>query len=97
MLETIKKLESTIKLYSEYYNIHNFEVPLLSVDAEDIIYTAELQEKNAIIGAEWDSPVLPVREIYMKGEIGKPVTIPGINIGRVTVSSTSEILRQINY
>ena len=92
-----KKMESTIKLYSEYYNIHNFEVPLLSADAEDIIYTAELQEKNAIIGAEWDSPVLPVREIYMKGEIGKPVTIPGINIGRVTVSSTSEILRQINY
>ena len=90
-------MEYTIKLYSDYYTRHNFEVPLMTPGAEDIIYTAELQEEEVIIGAEWDSPVLPVKELYLKDEIGKPVTIKGINSGRITVSSTSEILRQINY
>ena len=92
-----RKMAYRIKLYSEYYNNHNFEVPLLTPGAEDIIYTAELQEKSALIGAEWSSPVLPIKELYLKGETGNPVTIRGMNNGRITVSSTSEILRQINY
>ena len=92
-----RRMEYRIKLYSDYYTRHNFEVPLMTPGAEDIIYTAELQEEEVIIGAEWDSPVLPVKELYLKDEIGKPVAIKGINSGRITVNSTSEILRQINY
>ena len=45
----------------------------------------------------WDSPVLPVKEISKTEGSGQPLNIKGINLGLVTINSTSEVIRQINY
>ena len=90
-------LKWNLKIYTDYYNSKGFEVPFESDNASDYIYTSELVNKGVIIAAEWDSPVLPVKEINAKGEVGKEVNITGINLGMLNVESTSEIIKQVNY
>ena len=90
----------SIKIYADYYNSNNFEVPLKSLNATDYIYPAELRGKGAIICLEWDSPVLPTKEIYTKKDIGlgeEVDTIPGINNALLTINSTTEVIKQVNY
>ena len=95
-----RKTQWALKIYVDYYNKNSFEVPLKSDDAEDYIYPAELKGKGVTIVAEWDSPVLPNKEIYNRdgGVLGESVDdIIGINIGSITIESTSESIRQVNY
>ena len=96
----LSKLTWSIKLYADYYNRNNFEVPLNSTDSFDYIYPSELQGKGVIIGLEWDSPVFPTKEIYNKEEkdgLGELINIEGINLGLATINSTSEVIKQLNY
>ena len=58
-----RKIQWALKIYVDYYNSHNFEVPLTGVGAEDFIYPAELKGKGVRIIAEWDSPSLPNKEV----------------------------------
>ena len=95
--ENQSKISWNLKLFVDYYNSNNFEVPLESDDASDYIYTNELNNKGIILCAEWDSPVLPIKEINTNVGIGKKVNITGINFGMVTINSTSENIRQVNY
>ena len=95
-----RKIQWALKIYVDYYNGNNFEVPLKGDSAEDFIYPAELKGKGVRIVAEWDSPVLPNKEKYNKegGVLGESVDdILGINIGSETIESTSEVIRQVNY
>ena len=94
-----RKTQWSLKIYVDYYNNNNFEVPFTSDNAEDYIYPVELKGKGITIVAEWDSPVLPNKEIYSKKDVvlGEIVEIKGINIGSVTINSTSEVIRQVNY
>ena len=60
-----------LKIYVDYYNeLNNFEVPFKSDDAQDFIYTGFLKGKGAVIVAEWDSPVLPVKQTISKEQAG---------------------------
>ena len=96
----LSKITWSIKLYADYYNRNNFEVPLNSTDSFDYIYPSELQGKGVIIGLEWDSPVFPTKEIYNKDEkdgLGELINIKGINLGLTTINSTSEVIKQLNY
>ena len=52
-----------LKILVDYYNSNKFEVPFKSDNATDYIYTSELNGKGILIIWEWDSPVLPVKEI----------------------------------
>ena len=94
-----RKIQRSLQIYVDYYNSHNFEVPLTSDEAEDFIYPNELSGKGVIAVMNWDSPVLPVKEIT-KSESegsGQAIDIKGINLGLVTINSTSEVIKQINY
>jgi hypothetical protein len=92
-----------LKIYVDYYNtINNFEVPFRSDDAQDFIYTAFLKGKGAVIVAEWDSPVLPVKETITPEKAGDislddEVDLKGINVGMLTINKNSEVLKQVNY
>ena len=99
-----RKTDWALKIYVDYYNNNSFEVPLKSNNATDYIYTAYLQGKGSIIAAEWDSPVLPVKEILSSdkisgvgGVINQTVNISGINRGMITINKTLEVIKQVNY
>ena len=99
-----RKTSWALKIYAKYYNKFKFEVPLTSDNATDYIYTGYLQGKGSIIAAEWDGPVLPVKELVdeeMLKKIGKfsnqEVNISGINAGMITVNKTIEVIKQVNY
>ena len=97
-----RKTQWNLKIYVDYYNNNTFEVPFKSTNAQDFVYTPFLQGKGAVIVAEWDSPVLPVKETINKDriesiELDKEVNLKGINIGMITIDKTSEIIRQVNY
>ena len=88
------------KIYVEYYNGNNFQVPLTSLDAYDYVYPSELQGKAVIMAQNWDSPVFPTKETYSKDNrngLGEIVDIEGINNGLATINSTSEVIKQLNY
>ena len=74
------------KIFVDYYNSHEFEIPFESYNATDYIYTSDLTDKGVIVVAEWDSPVLPVKETTKKGEVGKEANITGINLGENQVA-----------
>lgn len=97
-----RKTQWNLKIYVDYYNNNTFEVPFKSTNAQDFVYTPFLQGKGAVIVAEWDSPVLPVKETINKDRLediylDKEVNLKGINIGMITIDKTSEIIRQVNY
>ena len=93
-----RKTRWNLKIYTNYYNSYKFEVLLISDEAEDFIYPAKLKDKGIVIALEWDSPVLPTKVLYNKGEgRGEGFYIPGMNYGLDTVNSTSEAIKQINY
>ena len=100
-----RKTQWNLKIYVDYYNtINDFEVPFETDNATDYIYTTYLQGKGSVIVAEWDSPVLPVKEIIdqkrakeSKDALSQEVNIKGINLGMVTIGKTSEIIKQVNY
>ena len=99
-----RKTQWSLKIYVDYYNNekNNFEVPFNSTNAQDFVYTPFLQGTGAVIVAEWDSPVLPVKETINKERIeninlDKEVNLKGINIGMITIEKPSEIIRQVNY
>ena len=99
-----RKTDWALKIFVEYYNGFGFEVPLTNDNATDFIYTAYLQGKGSVIAAEWDSPVLPVKEAISGEMIQKSadglkqeVNISGINIGMITINKTSEVIKQVNY
>ena len=96
--------ESKLKIYADYYNSNQFEVPLLSENGFDYINTPALQGKGIDLISEWDSPVKPVKELInqkdaekYKDVINKENDIIGINQGMITINKNSEIIRQINY
>ena len=95
-----RKTQWSLKIYADYYNSNDFNVPFGEEDnEEDYIYSAELIGKGVKIIMEWDSPVLPVKELNTKNKegLGQNPNIPGINCGLVTINSTSEVIKQINY
>ena len=102
-----RKTQWNLKIYVDYYNSNEFLVPFPKTDdAEDFIYTAFLQGKGAVIVAEWDSPVLPVKETIDRERVKteeeaenlkKDLELKGINVGMITINKTSEIIKQINY
>ena len=99
-----RKTDWALKIYVDYYNDFKFEVPLSSDNATDYIYTAYLQGKGSVIAAEWDSPVLPSKELIreemareLKENIKQEVNISGINIGMITIGKTTEVIKQVNY
>lgn len=100
-----RKTDWALKIYVDYYNNDfDFEVPFTSENATDYIYTAYLQGKGSVIAAEWDSPVLPVKELIdadMLPKVGdgikQDVNISGINRGMITINKTSEVLKQVKY
>ena len=98
-----RKTQWSLKIYVDYYNtINTFEVPFKSNGTQDFVYTAYLKDKGAVIVAEWDSPVLPVKETITPEQAGninldEEVNLKGINIGMLTINKNSEILKQINY
>ena len=92
-----RKTQRSLQIYVDYYNSHYFQVPLKDDNAEDFIYPTEINGKGAILVMNWDSPVLPVKEITKSEGSGQGLNIKGINLGLVTINSTSEVIRQINY
>ena len=99
-----RKTDWALKIYVDYYNSFKFEVPLTSLNATDYVYTAYLQGKGSIIAAEWDSPVLPVKELIdaeMAQKVGdtlkQELNVTGINRGMITINKTSEVIKQVNY
>ena len=100
-----RKTQWNLKIYVDYYNkINTYEVPFNSSGATDFIYTAFLQGKGAVIVAEWDSPVLPVKQTIEKiksneeaENLKNDVDLKGINVGLITIGKTSEIIKQVNY
>ena len=92
-----RKTQWSLSMYVDYYtSMHFYEVPLLSLNASDIINPIELQGKGVVMILEWDSPILPTIEMNPQGD-GKEVNVPGINLGAMTLDSTNEVIRQINY
>ena len=52
--------------------------------------------------AEWDSPVLPVKESNDPNklddiDITEDVDLKNINIGIITINKTTEVIKQVNY
>ena len=94
-----RKTQWSLQIYVNYYNSHDFQVPLTADDAEDFIYPFELKGKGVTMVLEWDGPVLPVKELYTKSTegLGEEVNITGINLGLTTINSTSEVIKQVNY
>ena len=93
-----RRTQWSMKIYVDYYNSNNFEVPLTSPNATDYIYPAQLMGKSVNIAMEWDSPVLPSKIIDNENEGGgKEVNIKGLNFGSITLNSTSEAIKQVNY
>ena len=98
-----RKTVWNLKIYVDYYNsINRFEVPFISDDAQDFVYTAYLRGKGSVMVAEWDSPVQPVKEIVDPEQLQDVnltdnTDLKGINLGMLTINKTSEILKQINY
>ena len=98
-----RKTQWNLKIYTDYYNtLNNFEVPFDKDDAQDFVYTAFLKGKGAVIVAEWDSPVQPVKEIIPPEKFNnlnydEEINLKGINFGMLTINKTSEILKQINF
>ena len=91
-----------LKILPKYYHDNKFEVPFTTSGAQDFIYSGELSGKGVVMVAEWDSPVLPVKEIITPERVekiidGSELDLNGINIGMITINKTSEILKQINY
>ena len=73
-------------------------MPFKSDDAQDFIYTAFLKGKGAIIVAEWDSPVLPVKQTITPEQAGDislddEVDLKGINIGMLSVSKLNSFFK----
>ena len=100
-----RKTQWNLKIFVDYYNTDNeFTIPFPkgNDNDQDFIYTAYLQDKGAVIIAEWDSPVLPVKETITPEKakdvnLDQDVNLKGINIGMITIEKTSEVLRQVNY
>ena len=99
-----RKTQWNLKIYVDYYNtLNTFEVPFRKDDAQDFVYTAYLRGKGAVIVAEWDSPVQPVKEIIDPNKFEEGINLDegsdlaGINFGMLTINKTSEILKQINF
>ena len=99
-----RKTQWNLKIYVDYYNtLNTFEVPFRKDDAQDFVYTAYLRGKGAVIVAEWDSPVQPVKEIIDPDKFKEGINLDegsdlaGINFGMLTINKTSEILKQINF
>lgn len=91
-----------LKILNKYYQENSFEVPFRSDEAQDYIYPGELSGINVTMVAEWDSPVLPVKEVIDETRINKikegtELDLKGIDIGMITINKTSEVLKQINY
>ena len=96
------KTQRGLKILPQYYLDNKFEVPFESPNAQDFIYAGELSGKGVVMVAEWDSPVLPVKEIIDQDrikniEIGKELDLKGINLGMITLEKQTEIIKQINY
>ena len=92
-----RKTQWSLKIYVDYYSrLHFYEVPLMSLNATDFINPIELSGKGVVMILEWDSPILPSVEMNKDGT-GEKVDIPGINIGAMTINSTYEVIKQINY
>ena len=98
-----RKTVWNLKIYVDYYNsINKFEVPFVNDDAQDFVYSAYLRGKSAVLVAEWDSPVQPVKEIVDPEkldniDLADRSDLKGINKGLLTINKTAEILKQINY
>ena len=92
-----QKISHYLKFYSDYYNKYDFEVPFTSPNATDYIYTSELNNRGVFIGYEWESTILPVREMNPKNNSHEQINITGINEGLLVIETTSEIIKQINY
>ena len=93
-----ERLTYGLKLYVDYYNRNNFIVPFSDNDNEtDFIDTIFLNNKGAVLSYDFDSPVLPYKYINTEGDIGKEVNIRGINSYYISVTSTTESIKQINY
>ena len=100
-----RKVQWSLKIYVDYYNKdNNFMIPFPKNDdnAQDFIYTGYLQGKGAVIATEYDSPVLPVKEIIDPAKLSTinitdDIDIQGINLGMITVEKTTEIIKQVNY
>ena len=94
-----------LKIYVDYYNtLNHFTVPFPhgNDNDKDFIYTGYLQGKGAVIVAEWDSPVLPVKESIDPNklddiDITEDVDLKNINIGMITINKTTEVIKQVNY
>ena len=93
-----------LKIYADYYNKNNFEVPLESDNATDYIFTASLQGKGVHMISEWDGPVLPSKQLITKeiadenkDVLQKEIDLSGINQGMITINDNTEIIKQINY
>ena len=101
-----RKTQWNLKIYVDYYNNkdNNFVVPFPknNDNVQDFIYTGYLHGKGAVIVAEWDSPVLPVKETIDPSKLSninitENVDLKGINIGMVTIEKTTEVIKQVNY
>ena len=100
-----RKTQWNLKIYVDYYNKdNNFVVPFPhgNDNVQDFIYTGYLHGKGAVIVAEWDSPVLPVKETLDPSKLSninitENVELKGINIGMVTIEKTTEVIKQVNY
>ena len=98
-----RKTVWNLKIYVDYYNnLNQFEVPFVNDDAQDYVYSAFLRGKSAVLVAEWDSPVQPVKEIVdpenlKDADLNDNSDLKGINKGMLTINKTAEILKQINY
>ena len=99
-----RQTQWNIKIYADYFNKYNFEVPFESDNASDYIYIASLQGKGAYMVSEWDGPVSPFKVLIDKEQaeeykdaLQKEVDLIGINQGLITVNQNNEIIKQINY
>ena len=93
-----------LKIYADYYNKNNFEVPFESDNATDFIVSASLQGKGVHMVSEWDGPVLPSKQLISKEvaeenkeALKKEMDLKGINQGMITINDNTEIIKQINY
>ena len=93
-----ERLTYQIKLYADYYNRNNFIVPFSDNDNEtDFIDTVFLNNKGVVLSFDYTSPVLPYKYLNTEGDIGKEVNIKGINSTYISVTSSTESIRQVNY
>ena len=97
------KISHRLKFLPEYYINNKFKVPFPKEGADqDFIYSGELSNKNITLVPEWDSPILPVKEILEEDrrdniKLGEELSLSGINMALLTLNSTIETLKQINY